>query len=140
MIWLVTRSELGITTSMLSLVLILVLRALAVADDVYETHHHVDIARNAGMTDTEIDAVQTSGNGLSDFDTLLMQAVDELMSKQNMSDDTWRGLSGQYSEQQMIEVVFLVGCYTVMGMLTNTLGIPLEDAAETTFTELRNYT
>lgn len=119
---------------------ILVLRALAVADDEYETHHHVAIAHNAGMSDVEIEAVQTSGDGLSSFDSLLMQAVDELMSEQNMSDATWTGLSAQYSESQMIEVVFLVGCYTVMGMLTNTLGIPVEDAAEAKFTELRTYT
>jgi hypothetical protein len=42
----------------------------------------------------------------------------------------------------MMEVVFLVGCYTVMGMLTNSFGIPVETEAGTfeELTELRQYT
>ncbi len=120
---------------------ILVLRALAVADDVYETLHHETIARNADISDAEIKAAQGDGNNevLSDFDRLLMRAVDELMSKQNISDITWAGLSERYTDKQVIEVVFLVGCYTVMAMLTNSFGIPIEENAEDEFTELRQY-
>ncbi|MCK9564108.1 MAG: carboxymuconolactone decarboxylase family protein, partial [Bacteroidales bacterium] len=121
---------------------ILVLRALAVAGDSYETHHHVEIARGAGMTAADIEAARGDGNGLSDFDKLLMRAADELMATQNLSDMTWSGLSARYSEQQMMEVVFLVGCYAVMGMLTNTFGIPLEetDGADNQFNQMRTYT
>ena len=121
---------------------IVVLRTLAAAKDVYETHHHVEIARNAGMSDSEIEAAQTSGEGLSDFDKLLMKAADELISTQNLNNETWAGLIQRYSEEQAMEVVFLVGCYTVMGMLTNTFGIPLEDEDDSDgkFNAMRTYT
>ena len=119
---------------------IAVLRALSNADDVYETEHHITIARNAGMSDAEIEAARINGEGLSDFDRLLIQATDELMSNQHISDKTWAGLSEHYTDSQMMELVFLVGCYTVMGMLTNSFGIPVEDGAEEKFTNLRTYT
>lgn len=120
---------------------ILVLRSLALAGDHYETRHHVDIAHKAGLTDTDIKAVQTNGEGLSDFERLLMYAVDELMREQKISDQTWHGLAQRYDEIQLMEVVFLVGCYTAMGMITNTFGIPLETEAETAeLNRLRGYT
>jgi alkylhydroperoxidase family enzyme len=121
---------------------ILIIRTLAIAEDIYETHHHILIARKAAMTDTEIEAVRSDGEGLSPFDKLLVQAVDELLSEQNISEETWAGLSERYTKAQMMEVVFLVGCYTVMGMLTNSFGIPVETEAGTfeELTELRQYT
>ena len=118
---------------------VLVLRSLAVANDVYESHHHALIARNAGMSDSEIAACRTDGAGLTDVDRLLMTAVDELMHTHYLSDPTWQALAQHYTESQMIEVIFLVGCYTLMGMVTNSLGIPLE-AADDEFTHLRDYT
>lgn len=121
---------------------VVILRSLALADDVYETHHHVLIARNAGMTDSEIEAAKESGEGLSRFERVLMQATEELMRNQCIGDVTWAELSERYSETQLMELVFLVGCYTTMGMLTNTFEIPVEQDAATfaELGELRQYT
>ncbi len=121
---------------------ILVIRTLAHSGEIYEAHHHDLIARNAQMSDAEIAAIRQEGAGLSDFDRLLMRAADELAQGHDLGDDTWTLLAAQYTEVQLMELVFLVGCYTVMAMATNSLGIPLESdqAAYQRLDELRKYT
>ena len=120
---------------------ILVLRTLALSDETYEAHHHLLIARNAGMSDAEIQAART-GQGLAPFDQLLARAAEELLADQRVSDATWRGLAARYTPVQLMEVVLLVGGYATMAMATRSFGIQLEHGADTydRISELRQYT
>lgn len=120
---------------------ILVLRTLALCDETYETHHHVLIARNAGMTDEEIEAARTGGRAVSAFDQTLVRAAEELHRDQRIDDATWQELAQRYSPIELMEVVALVGGYTLMAMITKSYGIQLEDA-ETfeSFAKIRQYT
>jgi 4-carboxymuconolactone decarboxylase len=121
---------------------ILVLRTLALCGEVYEAHHHSMIARKAGMTDAEIEQASVGGGAdLSPFDISLIHAAEELTRDQQVSHTTWDELAQRYSPVELMEVVSLVGVYTLMAMLTKTLGIQLEDA-ETfeNFAKIRKYT
>lgn len=119
---------------------ILVLRTLALCDEVYELTHHVEIARRAGMTDAEIEAAR-SGAVLAPFDRTLVKAAEELFRDRHVSDETWRDLARRYSPVERMEVVALVGAYTMMAMVTKNYGIPLE-SPETfdSFVQKRKYT
>jgi 4-carboxymuconolactone decarboxylase len=121
---------------------ILCIRTLALGGDVYEGHHHISIARKAGMTDAEIEAARTGGAGLSEFDQGLTKAAEELVRQQRVSDPTWACLAQRYSREQLMEAVFLVGCYTVMAMITRSFGMEVEEDAEThqRLAVLRQYT
>jgi 4-carboxymuconolactone decarboxylase len=122
---------------------VLVLRTLAICKDTYELAHHVRISRNAGITDDEIAAFQSgTGDGLTEFDRTLIKAADELESDQMISDATWAALAERYSVEQLMEVVFVAGCYQTMAMLTKTFGIPLEhtDGEFEDVNKLRTYT
>jgi alkylhydroperoxidase family enzyme len=120
---------------------ILVLRTLALGNEVYELHHHALIARNAGMTDAEIEhASNGSGPSLSAFDRTLIQAAEELAKDQRVGDTTWAALANRYSPVEMMEAVALVGVYTTMAMLTKSFGIQLEDAETfSSFAKIRRY-
>ena len=121
---------------------VLVVRTLALGKDVYEAQHHVQIALKAGMSDADIAAVRANDASLADLDRLLVRAADELVAKQQLSDAVWTALGERYGEQQQMEVVFLVGCYTVMAMLTNCFGIAVESDPELDerLKALRQYT
>jgi len=121
---------------------VLVLRTLALGKDVYEAHHHVQIAQKAGLSDADIAAVRCGLASLSDWDRQLVEAADELVANQQLSDSTWAALGARYSQPQQMEVVFLVGCYNVMAMLTNAFGIEIESDPETDerLKALRQYT
>jgi alkylhydroperoxidase family enzyme len=121
---------------------ILIIRCLALCNESYEAHHHVSIARNAAMTDADIAAAASGGAGLSPEERELAKATEELVRTHCISDETWNSLAQRYSAMQLMEIVFLVGCYALMAMATKSFGIELENDAESArrLAQLRQYT
>jgi len=112
---------------------ILILRTLVLCQETYESAHHLYIAREAGMTDEEIEAARRGGEGLPPFDRALVDAAEELVRVHCVSDDTWAVLAKRYTNEQLIELVFLVANYTLLAMVNNSLGIQPEDDVEHTW-------
>lgn len=94
----------------------------------YEWGQHVVIARQAGCSDAEIDGVAAGPEhpGWDRFDASLLRAADELHAASMISDGTWETLSERYSVQQLMDVVFTVGQYTLVSMALNSFGVQLE--------------
>ena len=113
------------------------LRMLELCGDTYEQTHHVVISRKCGLTDEDIKAA-IAGEGRSDWDRTVLRATEELYRQQNIADATWADLARQYSERQLMEFVFLAGCYQTMAMLTKSFGMQLEGDLES-FNALRAY-
>ena len=63
--------------------------------------------------------------GWSDFDAALLRTADELHASRFISDATWDALAEQYTEEQRVEVVLIVGNYTQLTMFQNALGVQL---------------
>jgi 4-carboxymuconolactone decarboxylase len=102
-----------------------ILRVAHRRDCEYEWSHHVSMAKAEGITDDQIAAVQR-GEAADEFDRAVITAVDELDEKSQMSDQTWAALGERLSDQQRMDFVFTVGCYTTLAMAFNTFGIQLE--------------
>lgn len=96
---------------------------------VYEFGQHTVIGRRAGITDDEIVALteDLDAHPWSDDDRALLAAADELHADQCIADDTWRSLAGRWSDEQLLDIVFAVGQYTLVSMALNTLGVELDD-------------
>jgi 4-carboxymuconolactone decarboxylase len=92
----------------------------------YEFHQHSRIARACGLTDDEIRRITLGLDGFGDGDRALLRAADELHADQMIGDDTWHALRARYSEQQLMDLVFAIGQYTLVSMVLNTLGIQIE--------------
>ncbi len=111
-----------------------ILRVAHRRDCAYEWTHHVDLAKDEGISDDEIAAVQRyAGEDAGDFDALeraVLTGVDELVEKSELSDQTWAALGERLNDQQRMDFVFTVGCYTLLAMAFNTFGIQLEHAAQ----------
>jgi AhpD family alkylhydroperoxidase len=91
----------------------------------YEWSHHVALGKKAGLSDPDIDAVQ-SGEPNDEFDRAVLGAVDELDEKTNISDQTWAALSERLDEQQRMDLIFTIGGYTALAMALNTFGVEVE--------------
>ncbi len=91
----------------------------------YEWSHHVNMAKDEGITDEQIDAVKR-GEASDEFDRTVLTAVDELDEKSQLSDETWAALGERLNDQQRMDFVFTVGCYALLAMAFNTFGIQLE--------------
>jgi len=88
---------------------------------------HYVRGKESGLTDEEIERITEgpAAPGWSDFDATLLQAADELHTSRFVSDATWNALSARYTEDQVREVVLIVGDYTQLAMFQNSLGAQL---------------
>lgn len=121
---------------------LLCLRTLTLGNDVYEVTHHELISKSAGLSDAEIAAMRAgAGDALTAFDKILLAAAEQLVRNQHITDETWQALAERYSQEQLMEVVALVGTYLTMAMLTRNYEIPLEDDETFNgFAKKRTYT
>jgi len=95
----------------------------------YEWAHHVPIAKEAGLNDAEIARI-TKGASAPEWSEeyrAVLQAADELRRETFIADETWQTLAKYYNTQQMIEIVYTVGAYSMTGVAINSLGIQVED-------------
>ncbi len=60
-------------------------------------------------------------------DPLLLRACDEIHAHQKISDQTYDALSAELSEAQIVELIFVIGNYTMLSMVANATGVPLEE-------------
>jgi len=106
---------------------LLILRTAWLSRGDYVWGRHNVMGRDAGLTDDEITRI-TAGpdaDGWSEFDATLLRAADELHTSRFISDATWETLGSRYSQEQLREVVLIVGNYTQLTMFQNTLGVQL---------------
>ena len=61
------------------------------------------------------------------LDALIINAADELFKEKKISDTTWKGLKSYWDDQQMMDLVFAVGQYTLVSMALRTFEVPLDD-------------
>ena len=61
--------------------------------------------------------------GWGEREVPLLRAVDELHETSRISDDTWAQLERWYDEGELIEILLVVGGYTLVAQLTNALRI-----------------
>ena len=88
----------------------------------YEWRHHVDMGREAGLSDDVIEGIQR-GEAIDELDSSVLHAVDELEDKSIVSDSTWAALSEHLDERQRMDLVFTIGCYGALAMAINTFGV-----------------
>jgi 4-carboxymuconolactone decarboxylase len=91
----------------------------------YEWSHHVEMGKEVGLSDSDIEAIR-SGSADSEFDRALICAVDELDEKTNISNQTWAALGEQLDEHQRMDLVFTIGNYIALAMALNTFGVEVE--------------
>lgn len=108
---------------------ILILRAGWLARSEYEWGQHVIIGRRSGLSDEEIDRLRAGPDaaGWSELDAALVRAADELHADSFVSDATWKTLASRYSTEQLMDVVFTVGQYTMLAMALNSFGVQLDE-------------
>jgi 4-carboxymuconolactone decarboxylase len=98
----------------------------------YEWGQHAVIGRDAGLTDEEIRRVTrgAEASGWTPQEATLLRAVDELHEDQIIEDSTYSALASHYNVQQIMDLVFAVGQYTLVSMALNTLGVELDPGIE----------
>jgi alkylhydroperoxidase family enzyme len=98
----------------------------------YEWAQHVRIGRTAGLSEADIQNIMKGPGapGLAPNDKLLLQASDELHQDKFVTDATWAALAKIYNKEQLMDLVFTVGQYTLVSMALNSFGVQLDEGLE----------
>ena len=102
----------------------IILRVAYLSSSKYELHHHIPLARAAGLTEAELAAI-ASGN-YSVLDSQLAAAsqfTDEVVSLLSPSDATLADLRRVVSDQVLVNIVLTIGCYMSIARLIAVTGI-----------------
>ncbi len=111
---------------------LIILRTGYLCGSGYEWAQHVAIGRRSNLTDDEIRRI-VDGSGASEWsadDSVLLEAVDELISDSFISGPTWAALSKRWNQQQLMDIVFAVGQYNLVSMALNTFGVQIEEGVD----------
>jgi alkylhydroperoxidase family enzyme len=89
----------------------------------FEWGEHVEYARAAGLDADEIAAVAHGDGAWAPHEAALLRAADELHRDQSVADATWSELTAAFEPAALVEILFVVGQYTMLSMVANTAGI-----------------
>jgi 4-carboxymuconolactone decarboxylase len=94
----------------------------------YEWGQHVEIGRDCGLTEADIQALKAGPEAghWDEEEQWLLRAVDELYLDAHISDRTWNALAERWSTQQLMDLVFTVGQYNLVSMALNSFGVQPE--------------
>jgi 4-carboxymuconolactone decarboxylase len=109
------------------------LAILATAREVdarFEWAGHARIAKEAGVTDDQLDAIanRKAPAGFSEDDALPINVALELRRTNSLSDANFNAAQAKYGDAGVIELIATVGYYSLMGCLLN--GLQIEPAAD----------
>jgi alkylhydroperoxidase family enzyme len=108
---------------------ILVLRTAWNCQSEYAWGQHVSVGRRIGLSEKDIRDTATGPEaaGWTGTERLLLVAADELHHDSAIGESTWTGLARRYDDQEMIEIVMVVGYYHLVAMMLKSVGVPADE-------------
>ncbi len=104
---------------------LVILRVATLAGNDYELTQHRRLGRRAGLSAAEIDRVADGpdAEAWTPREQLLLKVTDELHAQRDLSDETWAELRAELDERESIELLMLVGHYTMLATTLTTLRV-----------------
>ena len=103
-------------------------------DAPYEWGQHVVVGRAVGLTDDDVRRVAEGpdADGWTPAEVAALRATDELHDRSTITDATWAALTEHFSDQQVLDLVFLVGNYHIVSFALNACRVARDDGVDDT--------
>jgi 4-carboxymuconolactone decarboxylase len=112
---------------------LVILRVAHLQSSPYEIGQHVPLARAAGLTDRQIDAIRDAGDldeaGFSATERAALDVVTELCSTHRLSDDSFAAAHGIFGDEAFTELLMIVSCYYGLALVLNAADLDVDVAA-----------
>ena len=94
----------------------------------YEWGHHLQWARNIGITDEEIAALKgdTEAFPWPELDLAVLRAIDQLRDHNVILDEVWTVLARHFDTRQLMDLVLTIGHYVMLSWAIASWGTELE--------------
>jgi alkylhydroperoxidase family enzyme len=106
-----------------------ILRTAIVGDSKFEYSQHLKLSRALGIPEEKLRAIK--GWAISDkFDErerAIMAATDELIGRNIVEDATFAALKRHFSDEQIVELFFVVTTYRMHGMMVRALHLEFDN-------------
>lgn len=109
---------------------IAVLRVARATGSGYEWAQHERLARAAGVSEQEIDAISSEQrvSSLDEEAKLICRVADEVSSDVRLSDEALQQIIDRYGPREAAELILLVSYYNMVSRFLESARVPLEDA------------
>jgi alkylhydroperoxidase family enzyme len=109
-----------------------IIQVAADAQAEYEWVQHAAIARQVGVPDEQIAAVQAGrldDPSLGDAERAVLQFAREVVAGPQVSDATFGAVADRLSPQEIVELLLTVGNYLMLARVMTTLELEIDDPA-----------
>lgn len=112
---------------------VIILRVAHLQDSPYELAQHKNFARNAGLTDQQIDALQDKADlataGFESSERLVIDTVTELCTTRRLSDDSFTAAQALLGDEALTEMLMIVSCYYGLALVLNAVDLDIDAPA-----------
>jgi AhpD family alkylhydroperoxidase len=87
----------------------------------YAWAQHIGMAEKSGLTPLQIAAVASAADAgvWSERQSDMLEATDQMVGNYRVDDATWQRLARHFDEQQLLELLFVVGSYLCLAVVLN---------------------
>ena len=106
-----------------------ILRVAQLSPARYEWIQHVPIAKAAGVTPAQIDAIAGGDIDAACFATdeqMVLRFATEVLRDVRASDATFAAMRERFTPQEIVELILAIGFYMMMARLMETTGVDIE--------------
>jgi alkylhydroperoxidase family enzyme len=91
----------------------------------YEWNQHARMGAEVGVTPRQLQSIPdgAAADAWSAEERALLTAVDEMIDRFEVSDDTWHQLADAFEAPQLFEILFLAGGYLCLAAVLNSVGL-----------------
>jgi 4-carboxymuconolactone decarboxylase len=109
---------------------LIILRVAHLQDSPYELGQHVVLARSAGMTEQQINAIRDAGDldaaGFSPTEQAALDVVTELCTTHHLSDDSFAAAQGIFGDEAVTELLMIISCYYGLALVLNAVDVEVD--------------
>ena len=112
---------------------VIILRVAHLQDSPYELGQHVVLAREAGLTEQQINAIRDAGDldaaGFSPTERAALDVVTELCATHQLSDDSFAAAQGIFGDEAFTELLMIIACYYGLALVLNAVDVEVDAEA-----------
>jgi 4-carboxymuconolactone decarboxylase len=103
----------------------------------YEWYAHAPLAETAGVPTAAIEAIRTGGTPLfvAEDEALVYRVCSEIFRTQRLSDESFKEAIAAFGERGVVEIISIIGYYTLIGNTLNVFQVPLPEGEKLPFPE-----
>jgi 4-carboxymuconolactone decarboxylase len=110
---------------------LIILRVAHLQGSPYELGQHVPLARAAGLTEQQIDAIRDTADldaaGFDRTERAALDVVTELCTTRHLSDDAFAAAHTVFGDDALTELLMIISCYYGLALVLNAADLEGED-------------